>query len=104
MACQSDLSPLVIPPPLSEISQDGSSGISSRASSASLSPPPTPSPIKHIQQSFGENESNNETDDEDFINVESSSKQFISNKLDYDEICKWAFLAEKVIHGNPSGN
>ena len=86
-------------------SSKSSSGCISYCSSfASLSPPSTPSPNAKFTHMSGETDSCNESDDEEYLSIITTSNNCKNTKLEHDVICNWAFLAEKVIHGNPSGN
>ena len=85
-------------------SSKSSSGCISYCSSfASLSPPSTPSPNAKFTHTSDETDSCNETDDEEYLSIITTSNNCNTTKLEQDVICNWAFLAEKVIHGNPSG-
>ena len=85
-------------------SSKSSSGCISYCSSfASLSPPSTPSPNAKFTHTSDETDSCNETDDEEYLSIITTSNNCNTTKVEQDVICNWAFLAEKVIHGNPSG-
>ena len=86
-------------------SSKSSSGCISYCSSfASLSPPSTPSPNAKFYHMSEETDSCNETDEEEYLSITTSLNGCNTTKSDHDVICNLAFLAEKVIHGNPSGN
>ena len=86
-------------------SSKSSSGCISYCSSfASLSPPSTPSPNAKFNHMSEETDSCNETDDEEYLSITTTLNSCNTTKSEHDVICNLAFLAEKVIHGNPSGN